>query len=123
MTPRIVLVIGASIAGLFGILLLAAPAAMLQGFGFAGQPEGIVLSRDVGVMLLGLALIDFLGRNATGSTLRALLLGNLTVQVLEFLVNGIEMALGQVPMAAASGLVIHLLLGVLFISALRRPER
>ena len=42
------------------------------------------------------------------------------IQVFEFLVNGYELLIGQLPSAAAGGEVIHVILGIIFALALRR---
>lgn len=112
--------IGAVVAGIFGLLLVFAPAQMLAGFGLKGVDEGMILSRDVGSTLVGLAIINWLGRDASGAALRALLVGNLAIQVFEFLVNGYELMIGQLPSSAAGGEVIHIVLGIIFLLALRR---
>lgn len=122
MQPRIVLIIGAVAAAIFGSLLLLMPANMLTGFGMTGQPEAMVLSRDIAVMLLGVAILNAFGRNATGVGLRAILAGNLAIQAFELALKGIEILLGQLSPAAAASLVIHLALGAMFLSALRRSE-
>ena len=122
MRPSLALSIGAILALIFGLSLALVPGQMLAGFGLAAPGEAIVLSRDVGVTLIGLGILNWLGRNAVGAPLRAILVGNLVVQVLELVVNGWEIASGQLPGAAAPGLVIHLALGGIFVSALIRPE-
>ena len=123
MSARLVLIIGAAAALVFGLGLLLAPAQMLAGFGLDAPTAAMVLSRDVGVTLLGLAVLNWLGRNTTGEALRAILAANLAVQVLELAVNGAELAVGQLPAAAAGGLVIHIVLGGLFAWVLLMPRR
>lgn len=120
MSTRLALTIGAVAAFLFGLALAIAPAQMLAGFGLGVPTEAQVLSRDVGVTLLGLGVINWMARGATGVAVRAILVGNLFVQLAELLVNGWEIASGILPMQAAGGLLIHLVLGVVFLLALRR---
>jgi hypothetical protein len=120
MSARVVLIIGAAMALLFGLLLTLMPDQMLAGFGLDAPTAARVLSRDVGVTLVGLGLLNWLARNATGSTLRALLIANLFVQIAELVVNGAELAVGDLPAPAAGGLVIHIVLGALFAWALLR---
>ena len=120
MKPKIALIIGAVAAAVFGLLLTFASKQMLGGFGLGTPNEGIVLARDVGVTLLGLAVINWLARDATGAALRAVLIGNLVIQALEFIVNGYEVIISQLPGSAAGGLIIHLVLAVIFALALRR---
>jgi hypothetical protein len=99
------------------------PVQMLAGFGLDAPTAAVILSRDVGVTLLGLAVLNWFGRNATGEALRAILLANLFVQVAELIVNGIELASGELPSAAAPGLAIHVILGALFAWPLIRRSR
>ena len=53
----------------------------------------------------------------------AILFANLFVQVAELIVNAIEIATGELPGAAAGGLLIHLVLGGLFGWALYKSRR
>jgi hypothetical protein len=119
MSPRLALMIGGVAAFVFGLALLVFPTSMLAGFGLAVPTEAKVLSRDVGATLIGLGVINWMARNATGETLRALLVGNVVVQALELVVNGYEIALGDLPTQAAGGLLIHLVLGAVFVAAMR----
>jgi hypothetical protein len=122
MKPRLALTIGAVAAAIFGLLLTFLPAQMLKGFGIEGHTDGLIVSRDVGVTLLGLAVLNWLGRDAEGKGLRAILVANLAIQIFELVVNGIEIGIGELPPAAAPGLVIHLALGAVFALALRKRE-
>lgn len=78
MSPKLALSIGAAPALVFGLALTLLPSQMLGGFGLATPSEALVVSRDVGVTLIGLGIINWLGRDATGQLARALLLGNLS---------------------------------------------
>ncbi|TAK81117.1 MAG: hypothetical protein EPO16_00145 [Dehalococcoidia bacterium] len=117
------LTIGAVVAGLFGLGLTLAPEPMVGGFMNAFPTEAEVLSRDLGVTLLSLGVLNWMTRDATGPALRGVLVGNLLIQVLEIVVNGIEIAADKLPTAAAGGLVVHVVLGGIFASALMRRER
>ena len=55
------------------------------------------MSRDLGVTLVGVGVINWLARDATGAALRGILIGNLVIQVREFLVNGYKLATGALP--------------------------
>jgi hypothetical protein len=92
---------------------------MLTRFGLATPGAAKVLSRDVGATLIGLGVINWMARNATGEALRALLVGNVVVQALEFLINAFELVVGDLPPQAAPGLLIHLALGAVFVLAMR----
>ena len=111
--------IGGIAAVMFGLALLVFPTSMLAGFGLGVPTEAQVLSRDVGATLIGLGVINWMARNATGEPLRALLVGNVVVQALEIVVNGYEILSGALPSQAAGGLVIHLVLGSVFVLAMR----
>lgn len=111
--------IGGAAAIIFGLALLVFPTTMLANFGLSASREGTVLSRDVGATLIGLGVINWMARNATGTALRALLVGNVVVQALELVVNGYEIAVGDLPTQAAGGLLIHLVLGAVFVLAMR----
>jgi hypothetical protein len=111
--------IGGGAALVFGLVLLVFPTSMLAGFGLAVPNEAKVLSRDLGATLIGLGVINWMARNATGDALRALLVGNVVVQALELLINGYEIAVGDLPTQAAGGLLIHLALGAVFVLAMR----
>ena len=123
MTSRVVLIIGAVAALVFGLALTLAPAQMLAGFGLGTPTAAQVLSRDVGVTLVGLAVLNWLGRNTTGEALRAILVANIFVQGAELVVNGYELAVGELPSDAAGGLIIHVVLGALFVWALVQSGR
>jgi hypothetical protein len=110
--------IGGIAAVLFGLALFVSPDSMLAGFGLATPAAAKVLSRDVGATLIGLGVINWMARNATGEAL-GLLVGNVVVQALEVLINGYEIAVGDLPMQAGGGLVIHLVLGAVFVLAMR----
>src|SRR6185436_4611294 len=122
-SSRVVLIVGAAAALIFGLALALMPEQMLMGFGLDAPAAARVLSRDVGATLLGFAVLNWFGRNATGMALRAILVANLFVQAAELVVNGIEIGMGELPMAAAGGLAIHIILGALFVWALYRPGR
>jgi hypothetical protein len=116
--------IGGVAAVVFGLALFVSPESMLAGFGLATPAAAKVLSRDVGATLIGLGVINWMARNATGETLRALLVGNVVVQALELVVNTYEIAIGDIPTQAAGGLLIHLVLGAVFVLAMRSsPSR
>src|SRR2546426_11065797 len=109
--------IGAVAAFVFGLALTVFPSTMLTGFGLAVPNEGVVLSRDVGVTLIGLGVINWMARNATGEPLRAILVGNVVVQALELVVNAGEIAVGALPLQAGGGLVLPLVSGANFVLA------
>ena len=105
---------------LVALALALFPEQMLSGFGLGVPKEAQVLSRDVGVTLIGLGIINWLARNEMGPAVRALLIGNAFIQIAELVVNGWEVAAGILPGQAAGGLVLHLVLAVIFLLPLRR---
>jgi hypothetical protein len=111
--------IGGVAAVVFGLALFVSPESMLAGFGLSTPAAAKVLSRDVGATLIGLGVINWMARNATGDVLRALLVGNVVVQALELLINAYEIVVGDLPTQAAPGLIIHLVLGAVFVLAMR----
>ena len=120
MSTKLALSIGAVVAILAGLGFALAPAQLLSGFGFAAVGETQVVTRDIGVTLIGLGILNWLARDATGPAVRAILIGNLFIQVAETIVNGWEIAAGLIPAQAAGGIVLHVVLGALFVLALRR---
>jgi hypothetical protein len=62
-SPKLALQIGAVLATIFGLALALLPAQMLAGFGLATPSDALVVPRDLGVTLLGLAVIT--GSRAT----------------------------------------------------------
>ena len=114
--------IGGVAAVVFGLALLVFPTAMLANFGLGTPEEAKVLSRDVGATLIGLGVINWMARNAMGEPLRAILVGNVVVQALELVVNAGEIAVGALPVQADGGLLIHLVLGAIFVLAMTRAR-
>lgn len=123
MKPKVALTIGAVTALFFGLMLIAAPSKMLEVSGLDAHGDGILLSRDVGVLLLGLAVLNWLGRDADGVGLRAILIANIFVQVAELVVNGVEVLRQALPGAAWPGLALHFVLAIIFGLALASTRR
>ena len=104
---------------LFGVALLLFPASMLAISGLVLPDAGLAVARGAGVTVIGLGIIDWTLRSATGATVRALLGGNLAVQVLSLAVNGAEVLAGHLPAQAGSASLLHLILSAMLIAALR----
>ncbi|HKW78873.1 MAG TPA: hypothetical protein VJQ09_07205 [Candidatus Limnocylindria bacterium] len=121
MSSKLALTIGAVLGIVFGLALTLLPTQMLKSFALNAPNEAIVLSRDVGVTLIGLGIINWLARDATGPAVRALLVGNFFVQVAEFVVNAYEIILRFLPVQGSAGLVLHAILGIVFALALFAP--
>ncbi|MEA2662465.1 MAG: hypothetical protein QOH08_2037 [Chloroflexota bacterium] len=120
MSTKLALTIGAVVALIAGIGFTLAPAQLLSGFGLNAPNEALIVTRDIGVTLVGLGILNWLARDATGPAVRAIIIGNLFIQAAELVVNGWEIAAGSIPSQAAPGIVLHLALGIVFLLALRR---
>jgi len=121
--PRLALTIGAVQSFAFGLPLLLFPSAVLAISGLALPDAGAAIARGAGATVVGLGVIDWMLRDLTGAALRGLLGGNLAVQVLSLIVNGGEVLAGHLPIQAASASVVHLVLSVMFLLALRTASR
>jgi len=125
MRPSLALSIGAVFGILLGVPLVLAPAQVFSALGVAMPAEGLVPARDVGVLLAGVGIIDWLARDAVGAPLRGLLWGNIFIRAVEMVVNVWELAAGLIlttmggaSLAATLGLNVALI--VMFALALRR---
>ena len=85
----------------------------------SGRPS---LAQAHGATLVGMGTILWLARGATGQGLIAVLAGNLVVQVLSLVVVVRTMALGA-GAAVAPGVVIHVVLGGLFLFFLLKARQ
>lgn len=109
---KIFLAVSAVLAWLFGLMLLFRPADFYVPTGIAMTPLVATLAQAHGSTLVGLGVINWLARNAERNGLRAVLAGNLVVQVLSLVVVVITMRAGAgVKVAPAIG--IHVVLGAL----------
>jgi hypothetical protein len=125
MRPSVALAIGAVFHVLVGLPLLIAPADLASALGVDEVPSiALVWARDVGTLALGVGIIDWLARGAIGAPLRGLLWGNIFIRVAAMAVNSWELAIGQIPSAAAPAfpllIGINLTLIAVFALALRR---
>ena len=114
MKPRTALVIGAACALLFGAMLLATPDAILRGLGLEPHGDGILVARDMSVLVLGFAVLDWLGRNAEGNVLRAVLFTNLFIHVAGFMLRASAIVTHQLPGAAWPSVVAQVVLATIF---------
>ena len=78
-------------AGLIGIL---APEQAMSMFGLGAPTEALIATRDGGVVLIGVGIIDWLARDAVGAPLRGILWGNIFILVGDAVVNIFELAAG-----------------------------
>ena len=110
---RIFLAIAAVLAWVFGAALLLAPAAFYSPTGIIMTPLLGTIAQAHGATLVGLGVIDWLARRADPHGARAVLAGNLVVQILSLVVVLRTMSLGA-GAAVIPGVVIHVTLGALF---------
>jgi hypothetical protein len=110
------------LAWLFGIMLLVMPVKFYQPTGMTLTPMLGTIAEAHGATLIGLGLIDWLARNATGPGLVAVLAGNLVVQILSLAVAVHTMTLGA-GMGVAPAVLIHVVLGGLFATFLVRARK
>jgi hypothetical protein len=122
LNARLALAIGAVAAFVFGIGLLVFPSLMLANSGLESGAAAVAASRGAGATLIGLGVLNWLGRAASGAGSRAILMGNLVVQILSLAVNAGSVLTGQLPAQAGAASVIHIVLGTIFALALRRTR-
>ena len=119
---KLFLSIAAILAWLFGGMLLFMPGPFYEPTGIAMTPILATLAQAHGATLVGLGVIDWLARSADQRGIVAVLAGNLIVQVLSLLVVVRTMSLGA-GANVVPGVVIHLVLGGLFLFFLVKARR
>jgi hypothetical protein len=112
----------AILAWLFGAMLLLRPAGFYAPTGILMTPLIATLAQAHEVTLVGLGVINWLARNATGTGLRAVLTGNLVIQGLSLW--GVFGTMSLRPgLRVAPGALIHIVLGGFFAYFLSRSSR
>ncbi|HZP18083.1 MAG TPA: hypothetical protein VFB00_08970 [Terriglobales bacterium] len=119
---KVFLAITATLAWIFGIALLLAPAKFYAPMGLVLTPMLATIAQAHGATLFGLGVINWRARSAEGRGLAAVLGGNLVVQVLSLLVVIRAMMLGA-GAAVAPAILTHVVLGGLFLFFLLRFRR
>ncbi len=110
MSARLIAMITAAVALLYGLATLALPAQFLAVFGVEVPEEGLFITRALGVFVLGYAALDWYARDELGAAgspdaRRAIIAANLIVGVLGFgvhlhaQVSGLVNALGWTSVA------------------------
>jgi len=118
---RVVLTLGAALAWIFGAMLLLAPGPFFAPIGIVVDDKVATIAQNQGAALIAIGVIDFLARKVTdAAALRAVLVGNLVVQLLALGIVVRALTLGIFPPQGAPAVAIHLVLGTLFGLALRR---
>ncbi len=117
---RSVLIVSAFVAWGFGALLLISPRQFEAPAGIDLTEKVATIAQMQGALLAGIGLINWLSRSVTDRrALRAVLAGNLLVQVISFIVVARAILIGLFPSSGVGPLIIHLALGLAFVLALR----
>jgi hypothetical protein len=119
---KVFISIAAVLAWIFGAALLLAPEKFYAPAGILFTPMLATVAQAHGATLFGLGVVNWLGRNADKKGLIAILAGNLVVQILSLFVVLRTMKLGA-GSAVAPGVVIHVVLGGLFVFFLIKARR
>jgi hypothetical protein len=114
--------IAAALAWIFGAMLLLMPEQFYAPTGIQMDAMIATIAQAHGATLVGLGVVDWLARNADKKGLIAVLGGNLVVQVLSLYVVLKTMSLGA-GTAVAPGVVIHVVLGSLFVYFLTKTRK
>ena len=120
---RLFLAVSAVLAWIFGAALIFATSQFLAPMGITVTPPIAVSGQAQGAILLGLGVINWMARQGAGGQVRAVLAGNLVVQIASLLVIGRALALRIVPAQNAPALAIHTALGGGFLYFLARSAR
>ena len=86
MKLSLLLAIKAIISLLFGILLAVIPAQFMAILGATLNPDGVLLARLVGALLIGIGLICWLSRNKPEDSLQDIVLSLFVADTLGFIV-------------------------------------
>ncbi len=119
---KLFIAISAILAWLFGAMLLFMPAQFYAPTGIAMTTMLASIAQAHGATLIGLGVVNWIGRNADRKGLIAVLEGNLVVQVLSLAVVVKTMTLGA-GSAVVPGVLIHLILGSFFAVFLIKVKR
>ena len=104
--------IAAILALVYGLAFILAPAQVMSLYDITLEPAGQWIARYLGSAFIGIAVLTWLGRNATqGKALRAIVLGNLIVSV-----TGLVVALLQRIYGSGNALVWSIVAIYLFLT-------
>ncbi|HEX9106307.1 MAG TPA: hypothetical protein VF832_03755 [Longimicrobiales bacterium] len=124
MRARALLVVSAILAWFFGLMLLFNTRAFEAPVGIVVTDKVATMAQAQGAILLGLGLINWLSRSvADVRALRAVLAGNLVVQLASLAVALRALLLGIFPIQGAPAVAIHVILGGAFALYLLRLPR
>ncbi len=105
----------------FGVLALAAPAALFSPFGLQLNASGELMARGYGAALVAYGVVLYLARQAADRrTIRPLLLSMTLFNVIEAVIQGIAGAQGVAATMIFGNVAIHAVIAVLCFIALFR---
>ena len=115
MKLKILLIINAVIAALYGIVLLLFPAWLGSLYGFTATPALIFVARLLGVYLLASGILSWMVRDAPVSrTLAAVLYAFLSMELLGFVISLLSVLNGTLNAQGWLLVALYLLLGAGF---------
>ena len=116
MNLKILFIINAVVAALFGLVFVLMPEDALAQYGVKLMPKaGILVARLFGCTLLGIAVISWLAQSLGASDIRsAIVLGFFVIDVVGFVVSLLAQLDGVVNNLGWSTVAIYLLLGLGF---------
>jgi len=121
---RWLLIVAAVLAWVFGLMLLFDARAFEAPVGIDVTDKVATIAQAQGATLVGLGVTNWLARNLTDAAgLRAVLGGNLVVQVMSLGVAARAVLLHIFPIQGAPAIAIHVLVGAAFTVALVRAAR
>jgi len=109
------LVVAAVISAVFGVAFLVASGPLLALYGVTLDKAGTLVAQLFGALLIGLAVLNWFARNVTDPAARqAVVFGNLTGDVVGFVVILIGQLAGITNALGWSSVAIYLLLALAF---------
>jgi hypothetical protein len=118
---KILLAVAAVLAVLIGLALIFATNAFMAPMGIVLDAKTATLGQAQGVVLIALGIINWLSRGS--SDVRPVLAGNAFAQIASLGVNVRAMALGLVGSQAGGAVMMHLILGGLFVFYLVKGQK
>lgn len=126
MSRKVFLLISGIIGLLFGVYMIAAPAAMMKGVGAPASEATNAVLQAMGATLIAVSIMLLAARNDAGSpALRGLLLGGFLMHLLELPVDWVAYNRGIFTEISGiiPGTVVHVVLGIGFLYYLVRMKK
>jgi hypothetical protein len=109
------LMVAAAIAAVFGVGFVVASGALLSVYGITLDKAGTLVAQLFGALLIGMAVLNWFARNVTDPAARqAVVLGNLSGDVVGFVVILLGQLAGIANVLGWSNVAIYLLLALGF---------